>query len=117
MSCDCVLLQAEGTACVADETCSGCTASNNDLDYNTVKECTEPGIRAAFGSLEFLNTTACVAAAKDAQSPLSLWLDCKAADALKNSNCRLNKFCSIPVSKHVTITNSYCARHIISLCL
>jgi hypothetical protein len=94
-------MQAEGAACVADATCSGCTASNaHNFDYSTVQECTQADIRAAFGSLQFLNTTACVAVAANAQSLLSVWLDCAAADALNKSTCRLNKFCSTPVSNH-----------------
>jgi hypothetical protein len=102
--CHCLLLQAEGTACVADQTCSGCTAGTSSyLDYSTVQECTQINIRAALGSREFLNSTACVWAAKNATSALSSWLDCVAEDALENSNCKLKKFCSTAVSHYTAI--------------
>jgi hypothetical protein len=96
--CHCTLLQAQRTACDADKTCAGCRRSSDKyLDYSTVKECTQAGVRAAFGSVGFLNTTACVTLA-EAAGPLAVLLDCAAANDFQENNCAVNKFCSTPVS-------------------
>ena len=92
-----MLLQAEIAACKANTTCTDCWTSAPDfLDYGTVKECTQAGVRAAFGSVQYLNTTACVTAAASA-GPLSVLLDCSASNQIANSDCGGNKACSTSV--------------------